>query len=397
MQKLFIPFILISVFCSCSSSSNQQIPDNCKKIAITSPTSLSVEDLISDYDTIRLEASDKSLLSGILQIHSMNDKLYITDSSLLLVFIFTKQGKYLSKIANQGEGPQEYIKIGSFETDETNNRLLLTDSFSKRLFEYDENGKLLQVIPLTFTPNLIVSDVSKRYIHTSSASKNDNENKDIRKNDIHIIDKEGKITETFLKDDTPRRLDIRTACAASYAENKELLYMPILSNTIFRIHESEAIPEYTLNNLSGLKTITAKKKQELYFKYNDNNIEQAEEEGYLISCGSFLASDSLMFFDLGWEKSIYTYYSKGNKTSITIAPDKLHGNKGLCEIFSAHPKAIENNSLYISVPVEKASYVLSMLPTESKLKKFLETTNDNDNPYIISYRLNDLLFTDLKK
>lgn len=181
MKKLSIIFFLTLTFCSCNSSSNQQLPENSKKITIASPAHLAVEDLISDYDTIRLEASEKSLLSGILQIHTMNDKLYITDSSLSLVFIFTKQGKYLSKIANQGEGPQEYFKIGSFETDETNNRLLLTDSFSKRLFEYDENGHLLQVIPLTFTPNLIVSDISKRYIHTSSASKNDNESKNIKK------------------------------------------------------------------------------------------------------------------------------------------------------------------------------------------------------------------------
>lgn len=397
MKKLSLIVFLILTFCSCNPSSNQRTTyESSKEITITSPICPAVEDFIADYDIIRLETSDKSLLSGILKINIMNDKLYITDSSSSFVFIFTKQGKYLSKIANQGEGPQEYIKIGSFETDEANNRLLLTDSFSKRLFEYDENGQLIRVIPLTFTPNLVVSDISKRYIHTSSASKSEKESKNIRENDIHIIDKQGKITETFLKDETPRRIDIRTACAASYAENGELLYLPMLANTIFRIHGSEAIPEYTLNNQSALKSVTTDKKQELYFKYNDNNIEQAEEEGYLISCGCFLASDSLVLLDLGWEKPIYTYYSKGNKTSVTIAPDKLRGNKGLCEIFSAHPKAIENNSLYISVPVEKASYVLPMLPTESKLKKFLETTNDTDNPYIISYRLNSHLFTKLQ-
>ena len=171
---------------------------NCTEIAITPPLALTIEELVADYDTIRLEASDKSLITGILQIHSMNDKLYITDSSLSVIFIFSKQGKYLSKISNQGSGPQEYIRIGSFETDEANNRLLLTDSFSKRLFEYDENGKLLKVIPLSFIPNLIASDKSKRYIHVNSTSKDKNDRKDILNNNIHIINEKGEIYEEII-------------------------------------------------------------------------------------------------------------------------------------------------------------------------------------------------------
>lgn len=383
----------MSIGSYCNNPNTSSHFGNCTEIAITPPLALTIEELVADYDTIRLEASDKSLITGILQIHSMNDKLYITDSSLSVIFIFSKQGKYLSKISNQGSGPQEYIRIGSFETDEANNRLLLTDSFSKRLFEYDENGKLLKVIPLSFIPNLIASDKSKRYIHVNSTSKDKNDRKDILNNNIHIINEKGEVTETFLKDATPNRIDIRTACATSYTEDKELLYMPILSNTIFRIHNSEAIPEYSFKNLSGRKTVTAQEKKELYFEYNDNNIEQAEKDGYLISCGSFLSSDSLVFLDLGWNTLLYTYYSKTNNASITINPNNLQGNKGLCEIFSAHPKAIEDDSLYISIPVEQAAYVLPLLPTGNKLRFFFENTNENDNPYIISYQLNTKLFS----
>ncbi|NVK92125.1 hypothetical protein [Bacteroides sp. L10-4] len=65
----------------------------------------------------------------------------------------------------------------------------------------------------------------------------------------------------------------------------------------------------------------------------------------------------------------------------------------MCEIFSAHPKAIEDNSLYISIPVEQAAYVLPLLPTGNKLRFFFENTNENDNPYIISYQLNTKLFS----
>ncbi len=382
----------MSIIAGCQNPGNNVISEKGKDIPVTAPLSLSVEELIADYDTIRLEASAHSLLSGILQIHIMNNKLYVTDNSMSIIFIYSMQGKYLSKICNQGEGPEEYIKIGSFETDVANNRLLLTDSFSKRLFEYDENGNLLQTIPLSFSPTLIASDKSKRYIHLNSASKNEYGNAGMEKNNIHIIDSKGNATETFLKDDTPQRIDIMSACAASYTEDKELLYMPILSNIIYRIHNSQAIPEYTLNNQSNRKTITDEEKKELFYEYGNNNIEEAEENGYLISCGSFLHSDSLVFLDLGWNLPLYTYYSKSNDVSITINPDRLKGNKGLCEIFSAHPKAISNNSLYISVPLEKIQYTLPLLP-QGKLKTFFEGISEEDNPCIIAYRLKDELFT----
>lgn len=391
MSKITYTLLSILIFISCKNY-DANIYNTGKDVSIPSPIHITVEELISEYDTIRLESSEHSLLSGILQIHIMNDKLYITESNQSMVFIYSMHGKYLSKICNQGEGPEEYIRIGSFETDPANDRLLISDSFSKRLFEYNEDGVLLRVMPLSFTPQRIVSDTSKRYIHLNSTTTAEYNLPEMKENNVHIINNDGKVTDTFLKDNTPEQLNILSACATSYAENGELLYMPILSNTIYRIHNQEAIPEYTLNNQSGRKTMSTEEKAKLYYRYEQNNIEDAEEEGYLINCGSFLASDSILFLDLGWNKPLYTYYSKQNEQAISIHPDKLKGNQGLCEVFSAHPKAILGNSLYISVAPEKIQYVRPLLP-EGKLKTFFETMTEEDNPCILKYRLNKRLLT----
>lgn len=391
MHKILYSLISILTIVGCHNTSNP-ISKKGEELLIPPPLKVSVEELISDYDTIRLELSDHSILNGILQIHTMNDKLYITESNMSIVFIYSMEGKYLSKICNQGEGPEEYIKIGSFETDPANNRLLISDSFSNRLFEYNEDGALLKVIPLDFRPLRIASDISKRYIHMNSTTTEEYNTPEMKRNNVHIISNEGKVIKSFLEDDTPERLDILSACATSYSESGELLYMPILSSTIYRIHNQEAIPEYTLNNQTGRKTITAKEKKELHFQYSHNNIEEAEKEGHLINCGSFLNSDSLIFLDLGWNEPLYTYYFKSEKRSISINPEKLKGNQGLCEVFSAHPKAISDNSLYISVAPEKIQYVRPLLP-ESKLKTFFETMTEEDNPCIIKYRLNKGLLT----
>lgn len=392
MYKI-VSVLCIILFAGCQNSGKNCNVTEGKKLLIPSQSAITIEDLIADYDTIRLEASNHSLLSGILLVRTMNNKLYITDNTLSIVFIYSMQGKYLSKICNQGEGPEEYIKISSFETDPANNRLLLTDSFSKRLFEYDENGKLQQVISLDFSPTSIVSDISKRYIHLNSGGKDQYSDQRMESNNVHIVNNRGKVVDTFLKDETPKRLDIRSASAASYAESGELLYMPLLSDTIYRIHQSEAIPEYIFDNQTGLKTLSEKDKETLYYKYGDNNIEEMEQKRYLLTCGGFLHSDSLIFLDMGWNIPLYTYYSKKHKSAITINPDELRGNKGLCAIFSTHPKVITGKSFYINIAPEQIQYALPLLP-ESKLKTFFEAMTENDNPCIIVYRLNEDLFTD---
>lgn len=362
-------------------------------IPIPAPTEINIKDFIADYDTIRLEVSEHSLMANISRIHIMNGKLYITDGSDSGIFIYTMQGKFLAKICNQGEGPEEYVRITGFETDPANNRLLLSDNFSKRLFEYDENGKLLKTISLNFSPTLIASDKSGRYIHLNSASQEVFQKPEMEKNNVHIINAEGKVTETFLEDDTPKRIDIGSACTQSYADNGELLYMPVLSDTIYRIHGSEAIPEYTLGQPAGYKFMTAKEKQEAYFLFDRNNLMDYEADGFLIPYGSFLHSDSLLFLSLGINTNWRTFYSRTKKRSFTLNPKKLQGNKGLCEIFSGYPRTLSGNSIYISVSPIQMDFTLPLLP-EGKLKTFFEAMAEDGNPCIIVYRLNEDLFTD---
>lgn len=380
----YILFIVILAGCG---QPKKETTEAGQTIRLTPPTKPDVEKLITTYDTIRLEVSDNSLLSGIMQIFVMNKKLYVTEISQNAVFIFNLQGKFLSKIGNQGSGPNEYVKIGNFETDPANNRLLLTDTFSKRLFVYDEMGKLTEVLPLDFMPQRIASDKSGRFIHLNSSTEMLYQAPEMSKHSVHIIGQNGKAEQCFLEDDTPNRIDIMTVHAANLSEEGELLYMPMLSGTIYRIHGSEAIPAYVFDNQTGLATISAADKKEIFYQYSRNNLEETEANGKLISCGNFLHSDSLLFSAHGWNKKIFSFYSKTTGQSLTIAPDEMKGNEGLRLIFSQHPKALTGNQLYISVSPDLVNIALPLLP-EGKMKSFFGSMTENDNPCIIRYRVN---------
>lgn len=393
MKAITIPTLLLLLFiASCQSARKEAHTSNAETIDIEKPISLSVEELIEDFDTIRLEATDHSLLADIRQARFLSNKFYITDNTKSFVFIFSHEGKFISNICNQGQGPKEYIQIGDIQVNPYNNHLYITDNFSRRLFEYDEFGKQLQVIGLDFHPTLFASDRSSRLIHLNSGSKiiDSKKNETNNQHNIIICNEEGEITSSFLNDDTPNRIDIVESKTSCYTKKGELLYMPIMSDVIYRISEEQAIPEYRLTS-DRKKFLDSEGKKEIFYTFERNNVVDYEKEGYLISFGSFLKSDSLMMFSFGWENKWRTFYSLKEKKSFTIRPNDMSGNKGLCEIFSNFPQFIKGDTLYIAVDPVQISYTLPLLP-EGKMKTFFESFTEDDNPCIIAYRINKKLF-----
>ena len=390
------PIILLCLFIlvGCQTTDKNEVLklQSNKVISIPSPTPLAANSLIEDFDTIRLEATNKSLLSSIRQVRLLNDKFYITDDTKSFVFIFSHNGKFISNICNQGEGPKEYIQISNMQVNPYNSHIYITDAFSRRLFEYDENGQQLKFIQLDFHPTCFMSDQSFRRIHLNSGGKiiDATRSETNNKHNIIICNEEGEITNSFLKDETPKPLNISETSASGYTEEGNLLYMPILSDVIYRINENQAVPEYLL--VSKHKNMLSEEdKKDIFYTFDKNNVIDYENKNYLMSFGSFLKSDSLMMFSFGWENKWRTFYSLQKKKSFTISPDNLSGNKGLCEIFSNFPQFIQGDTFYIAVDPMQISYALPLLP-EGKLKTFFESFTEDDNPCIIAYRINKKLF-----
>ena len=385
-------FILSLLLIGCQSDNKNVHKSNIETINIDKPISLSIEELIEDFDTIRLEATDHSLVSDIRYIRIMNDKLYVTDKTEATVFIFTMDGKYISKICNQGQGPKEYLRISRLEVDPINHKILITDGFSRKLLIYDESGKQSEVIQTDFFPMHFVSDKSQRRMHLNSGSfMLDLSRNEISNNhNIRIIDGEGNTENSFLEDDTPQRIDIINGASTSYTDNGELLYMPMLSNIIYRIHENEAIPEYELipRNKS---TLTQEDKKSIFYTFEKENATEYEDNGHFLPLGSFLKSDDIILLSSGLEKQLSTFYSIELKKAFTYEPKKMKGNEYTQKVFYNFPQATKGNTFYIPISPVLMEYVTPLLP-EGKLKTFFESFTEDDNPCIIAYRINKKLF-----
>ena len=385
-------FILSFLVIGCQSDNKNLHKSNIETINIEKPISLSIEELIEDFDTIRLEASDHSLLSNIRHIRIMNDKLYVTDKTESTVFIFTIDGKYISKICDQGQGPKEYLRISRLEVDPFNSRVLITDAFSRKLLIYDEAGRQSEVIQVDFFPMRFVSDRSRRNMHLNPGSimRDLSRNEIPNTHNILIIDREGNIKKSFLEDETPQRIDITNGASTSYTDNGELLYMPILSNIIYRIHENEAIPEYELRPRNK-SILTDEDKKEIFYTFEKENVTEYEDNGHFLSFGCFLKSDNIILLSSGWNKSLRTFYSTKSKKAFTYEPKKMKGNEYMQDIFYIFPQAATGETFYIGIDPVLMEYATPQLP-EGKLKTFFESFTEDDNPCIIAYRINKKLF-----
>ena len=389
-------FILSFLVIGCQSDNKNLHKSNIETINIEKPISLSIEELIEDFDTIRLEASDHSLLSDIRHIRIMNDRLYVTDKTESTVFIFTIDGKYISKICDQGQGPKEYLRISRLEVDPFNNKILITDNFSRKLFIYNETGKQSEVIQTNFFPTRFVSDKSQRRIHLNSGSIMLDLSRNEISNDhnILIIDGEGNIENSFLEDKTPQRINITNGASTSYTDNGELLYMPILSNIIYRIHENEALPEFELVPRNH-SVLTDEDKKEIFYTFEKENVTEYEDNGRFLSFGCFLKSDDIILLSSGWNRDQRTFYSTKSKKAFTYEPKKMKGNEYMQDIFYNFPQAATGETFYIGIDPVLMEYATPQLP-EGKLKTFFESFTEDDNPCIIAYRINKKLF-DIEK
>ena len=111
---------------------------------------------LSEYATeiryIPLETKDSVLIGVIRQIVYENERILILDYSSNC-FLFDNNGKFLCKIGQMGQGPEDYISIGQVSIHEN---LIYLIGFDKMLI-YDIDGHLVG------TNNLLSDDISAEY------------------------------------------------------------------------------------------------------------------------------------------------------------------------------------------------------------------------------------------
>ena len=150
MRKI-LNLLLIIIFCSCKQNTTESIVcENCKEFEISFKKDyqdkIYTTEMLESEEFIQLETLDECLISDINKLIAINNKYYIFDRVEDVIFIFSKDGKFLNKISEKGRGPGQYISIACFDVNPKTNEINILDLNTKKMFIYDDNCRLNRVI-----------------------------------------------------------------------------------------------------------------------------------------------------------------------------------------------------------------------------------------------------------
>jgi hypothetical protein len=148
----FLPVLLCLLLLIVNSSSSL-IPVKGKgetiRINLDSSTVPFWTDLVEIVETVKLELTEKSIISGIYKVEFANNRFYVLDKQKAnALFVYDRKGKFIQRIGRDGKGPGEHLRIEDFNINYDNKNIEILDIDLKKIMCFDFNGKFIKDIPI---------------------------------------------------------------------------------------------------------------------------------------------------------------------------------------------------------------------------------------------------------
>jgi hypothetical protein len=149
--------LFLSILVSCTASSRRwdtsPIARN-EKLYVVNIDNAPREDFINlssflqDVETIILETNDNCIIGEVNTIRVLDDYIVVMDSEITeTVLVFDKEGRFLHRIGQIGQGPGEYIDITDSSIDFEKKEIYLIDFPTNMVHKYDIiSGKFINSI-----------------------------------------------------------------------------------------------------------------------------------------------------------------------------------------------------------------------------------------------------------
>ena len=115
-KSLVLLFCLLIFIYGCNS--NSQKNDLAENVITISDSELDdkhrASDIFESLVLIPLETTDESLIGNINKIVIIDTLIYILDAKSKAIMLFNTKGKYITKIACTGAGPNDYVALNDF-------------------------------------------------------------------------------------------------------------------------------------------------------------------------------------------------------------------------------------------------------------------------------------------
>jgi hypothetical protein len=372
-------FILL-IYNSCTNKTTTK-PDYIIDIDIKKANSEVVlsEIIDDDYKFIKLETNDNCLIGRISKVVFTEEAIFVLDNHIARsLFMFDRNGKFISTIGKIGEGPGEFSHPTDFIIDNTNEKILILD-MGVRILEYDIKGNYLKTSKLTDNGySATLFEKTNSGFAFISGGKNDN----LILSDIKFNQ------ESSYFPFRNRNLNKILISPLQNIENNLTIYRQFLNDTIYKIEEGKPLPHIFLNFNNNYST-------DLFsLNITKNKFSKILKNGNSCIIKLFLENTESVFFAFGGSNNFYIgYYSKItnqlNFSSMNNYVNDISFDKkssyvvGTTEdkfIFYVHP-----NNLLEGVEKNKETY-----SETDQFKKALSASQDltkKSNPILLVARL----------
>ena len=104
-------------------------------------------DLVAESEIVELELTDQSILKRISSVFYHDDRYIIADKGTKAIYIFSREGKFLSKINRRGRAANEYLNMSRVMFDAENEWIIISDMTEQKLLYYTLAGGLCRCAP----------------------------------------------------------------------------------------------------------------------------------------------------------------------------------------------------------------------------------------------------------
>ena len=342
--------------------------------------------LIKNVKLIRLE-SDGCVVGRIDKIVSNDSLLYIMDKSVTNeVYVFTKEGRFVSKISRYGHGKYEYSQLWDIFFDKNNNALCLLSRADQKIISFSPDGKKVIgecKLPKMFGHMVAMTNGYIGYMDNYSQNPNIPDN-------VWLMDKSFNLLDGFFRIDPQVESSTTFEVYAMSVFGDTLLYKPEFSNTIYQIKDGKASERYKLDfgdkTFPDLSSVSRDNKTEwlgLIREKIDNVFNYIETNNYL-----------LMDFVMDGQLHLGIYNKKNHTSEIALLDcyqDKYVFSFGLI-------KGMDQSSIYSAVDYEGVYNMWlghneycnfeKLYPEQvNNLRKLFPKLEEDGNPFIAIYSL----------
>lgn len=328
---------------------------------------------IAKGELILLPTSDSLIMDNINRVH--NNAEYIHISDVTSVYRLSYDGKLISQLNRQGEGPDEYLNITDFSIDPKGNVWVLSRT-GKTLSLYSWDGTMIKRIKLNIGVQNIGMLGNDILLYTGN-EENDNNKQ------IHLLNtSNGKVVHSYknINEDQSSYLHIKGNNAFRKGSANTTIFTQLFNDTVYRITPDSLCIEHI-------------------FDWAGHNIpESFYRKGY---------SNIMDFFQAFHSKGIYAYgINFFTETDNSYWISYYYQQKCHCAILSKHGN---EQNIFCSLLVDSLNgYPINLIDTSTfvqddssivipfdaiKVKEYLDEHNQDtsyipneSNPFLLIIR-----------